>query len=742
VDQPISAGLLSRNEVLGGLPARRASTLLFAIEGRTAHRMMRTRQEVTRMAAERTAEQQERAFLGALAIGRDIPLQPRIQDLERHAADWAALVPADPGVCAAVGGLLADKFRFKRQDVPRIRDVLGLDTQPVADAYMRQHARPLAGIFSVRTSWRERRRWAQAAVAERLETLPPFWTVFALTLTEMVEAAILALPTAVAGIGPLAGVALLLVLGVVNIVTIAGLSEAFARDGNVRYGQFYFGRLVADFLGTRSPLITRLLLSLISVLLIADCVGSLVAYCIGITSTLAESSGISAAIWGVVLLAVVLYFLRRETLDLTIASAMVIGAFNLGLLTALVVSIAPHVRTANLLATSPGWSTTSAFDPAVLGLIFGVILAAYFGHFSTGTCARLVLSRDPGGRSLILGNVVAMSVAIVFNCAWVVVVNGTLSPATLLGQSGPSIKLLAAEVGPLVSVIGVVFVVLGMGMGCVHAALGVMYQLREWLATEATPVSVEAIRSGALASAVTRLRRSGFALSAMPIVLIFGLAEWLAAQGVSFAGPIGVLGVLAYSVLGGILPTMVLFASRRKGERVPGLAWRIVGHPVVLVAVYVLFSASFFVHGLVIWEDPVQRLTAVGVGGALVILTVLVVRAGGFAPRAVVEVRIDPDTDHPDGITVNVVDSGRWGAAQVQLDSGFRRAANITVPVVLARQLKVWTHRETANGDSVGLVAHVEIRDGHEVRALEMSESVDQFVVALSGAPYAVKVQL
>ena len=44
---------------------------------------------------ESTAEEQERAFLDALAQGRDLPLQPTIQDLERYAPEWAALVPED-----------------------------------------------------------------------------------------------------------------------------------------------------------------------------------------------------------------------------------------------------------------------------------------------------------------------------------------------------------------------------------------------------------------------------------------------------------------------------------------------------------------------------------------------------------------------------------------------------------------------------------------------------------------------
>jgi len=71
---------------------------------------------------------------------------------------------------------------------------------------------------------------------------------------------------------------------------------------------------------------------------------------------------------------------------------------------------------------------------------------------------------------------------------------------------------------------------------------------------------------------VLRLRQNRFLLGAVPVTLIFSLAEWLLAQGVSFAGPIGLLGVLAYSVLGGVLPALMLFAGRRKGDYVPAVA--------------------------------------------------------------------------------------------------------------------------------------------------------------------------
>jgi amino acid permease len=715
VDQPAVTDLLSRDEVLGGLPARRASTLVFAIESRTAEVMLRARQAVTRLATERTAEQQDHAFLEALALGRELPLRPTIQDLERYASEWSTLVPGDRRVRAAMARLLGAKYVFRQRDVPRLRTALGLDTVPLAQAYEHQYHTDTQAIFTTRSSLRERLRWRQAWFAEHLETLPTFWTVFALTLTEMVGAAILALPIAIAGVGPLVGVVLLLALGVVNMVTIAALSEAFTRDGNVRYGHVYFGRLVADYLGSsKAPAVTRILLGSVSVLLLADCVGALLAYCIGVSSTLAQVSGISASIWTLLLLAVVLYFLRRKTLNLTIASALVIGSVNVGLLVVMALLVLPHASSANLLTVNLTQTGAGLVDPALLGLIFGVIMAAYFGHFSTGTCARLVLNRDPSGRSLLLGNVAAMGVAMVLNCLWVIAVSGTLPSSALANETGAAFNLLATEVGPFVTVIGMAYVILSMGMGSIHVALGVMNQMREW--------------------------HSGFLVGAIPVILIFALAEWLLTAHTSFAAPLGVVGVLSLSVLGGILPALLLVASRRKGEYVPAIVVRLVGHPLVLVGVYVLFAASVFVHGTVVWADPLPRAAALLVGAALIVLTIVVIRSGALSSRVVIELRVESGPlEH---IAVSVTDTGRVGSATVQLHDAAPRSAHLDLPATVARQLKLWTHQVSPSGDSVRLAARIEVHQEGAARSIDLSDSGDQALIALSGAPCQVEINL
>src|SRR5688572_10585877 len=226
----------SADELLGGLPARRASTLLFAIENRTAHLVQLSRQAAAPYLAEATAASQERAFLQALAQGRQAAAPPSIRALERHAAEWAALVPADAALRAATAHLVAAKHRFTYGQVPALRTALGLDDPAVQQAYQRLYRQPLTSIYAERLTGRERLRWAQSRITYSLEDLPPFWITFALTLTETIGASILALPIALAGVGPLAGVVLLIALGLVNLITIAAVSEAAASNGNLRHG--------------------------------------------------------------------------------------------------------------------------------------------------------------------------------------------------------------------------------------------------------------------------------------------------------------------------------------------------------------------------------------------------------------------------------------------------------------------------------------------------------------------------
>jgi hypothetical protein len=64
-------GFLDRETMLaGGLPAKRANTLLFLIESRTAHLVAQSRQAMEVFLTREAAEERELAFLESFALGR------------------------------------------------------------------------------------------------------------------------------------------------------------------------------------------------------------------------------------------------------------------------------------------------------------------------------------------------------------------------------------------------------------------------------------------------------------------------------------------------------------------------------------------------------------------------------------------------------------------------------------------------------------------------------------------------
>ena len=240
------ADLLARG-VTGGLPARRASTLLYAIEARTALLASRARRAMARFETERTAAEHEGQFLSALAEGRSLALRPTIQDLDRHADRWAGLVPPDPrsGPRSSAGssrstGCPSRRAASGRRSVPTTRSSRGV---PAADRGGRSRRPGLAPLSS-----RERLRW-RGRPSRRLESLPPFWLAFTLTLTETVGGGVLALPIAFAGFGPVGATSCWSSSASSTSLTVAALVESITRDGQMRYGNAFLGRLIGDYLG-------------------------------------------------------------------------------------------------------------------------------------------------------------------------------------------------------------------------------------------------------------------------------------------------------------------------------------------------------------------------------------------------------------------------------------------------------------------------------------------------------------
>jgi amino acid permease len=89
---------------------------------------------------------------------------------------------------------------------------------------------------------------------------------------------------AFAGFGPVGATALLIVFGILNTLTIAALVEAITRDGEMRYGDAFLGRLIGDYLGRPGLAVS------IPTVLVLDIVGFSVAL-IGFGTTVGGVTG-------------------------------------------------------------------------------------------------------------------------------------------------------------------------------------------------------------------------------------------------------------------------------------------------------------------------------------------------------------------------------------------------------------------------------------------------------------------
>jgi hypothetical protein len=308
---------------------------------------------------------------------------------------------------------------------------------------------------------------------------------------------------------------------------------------------------------------------------------------------------------------------------------------------------------------------------------------------------------------------------------------------------------LAAQVGPLVNVFGLVFVVLAMGMSMISYSLAIFSQVDEWLSEWRPKESQAQPRSNLVASVrgIAASQAGRFAAGAAPVVLMFCVtALLLLTRQESYAAPLSFLGTLAVPLLGGIFPMLMLAASRRKGDYVPAAVFRWLGHPLVILGVYALFLASIFIHGMIIWTDPFQRFSALIAGTVVLGMTFVVVYRGAFTPRAVLEVRVERNP--AEEATFSVISNGKPVPADVRLmyqdgEKSLRaatanveefsrlRSATFQLQLRRARELKVWAHLVTHEGSSRKIHARLHLRAGAETRQIEPDAFGGQIILPL-----------
>jgi hypothetical protein len=181
----------------------------------------------------------------------------------------------------------------------------------------------------------------------------------------------------------------------------------------------------------------------------------------------------------------------------------------------------------------------------------------------------------------------------------------------------------------------------------------------------------------------------------------------------------------------------------------------VLGYPWVAICCYLFFLANLFLHGLVIWDNPVERAAALILGMLTLVLTLVMVGRGVFAPRLVVELR--DDQRPPGGAVFALVAGGKPVLADVQLGYphgeqcvqaatgdvptfSALRYATFHLPATAARDLKVWVHTITPTGSSESLAASLEVHDGQETKEFDLTLTGGQVIIPLSSAAPWVKI--
>jgi hypothetical protein len=208
----------------------------------------------------------------------------------------------------------------------------------------------------------------------------------------------------------------------------------------------------------------------------------------------------------------------------------------------------------------------------------------------------------------------------------------------------------------------------------------------------------------------------------------------------------------------GIVPLLLLLSCRRRGDVAPGTVLRLLGHPFLLCGLYLVYILLLVMHGLVLWQDPWARASALLTAIVSLTATAVMVRRGAFKPRAVIEVREDLREGAEsafslmaDGepLVASVRIETRDEARECQAARGalpdFSRLRSLTVslPPTPARELKLWAHRVTPDGTSEPLpgLATTQSCGAHaETRCVDLGLCRGQVLMSVPSGSWQVRI--
>ena len=470
--------------------------------------------------------------------------------------------------------------------------------------------------------------------------MPPFWMAFSLTLTETVGGGMLAIPIALAWVG--------VPLGLVLLVSLRADQHhdhrrarrgASPATGSMRYGNGYFGRLVENRLGRPGGGRSASACSLLEAVGLLAALHRLRDRAVGadrrVVARLARRCSSCS----------ILFVLRRESLDATIAAALLIGIAILflaaGLIVLGLVNVQPELLTAPRSAAAGGFPLRRSSSACCCTSTSATPRPA----MPRARCCAAILS----GRTLLWGNVAAMAAAAVIYVLFVVAVNGSVPAALLAAETGTAIGPLEEVAGPSSACWARSTCPARFGIGAVFGSLGLYLQAEERFGSR-----VPAGRLGRSSS--SRRRRSSRSSRSLAVMLRSDLG--------SFTGPLSLVGALVVPLLGGVFPMLILAPARRRGERVPGTPLRWLGSPGGRDARDRALPGRSRRPGAVhLGRARSSASSRWSRRVAMVALIIVSVRRGSFVPRTVVELRADEPPGAGAGVAVVADGQQRVGSA-------------------------------------------------------------------------------
>src|SRR5262249_1002718 len=195
-----------------------------------------------------------------------------------------------------------------------------------------------------------------------------------------------------------------------------------------------------------------------------------------ISRTLARFTEVPAVAWTAALFAVGIWLLARGSTSLSLTLLLALAIVIIALMLAIVAVTVGHFRLEYLVRARP---PARAGSEHYLANTIGIVLMGYFAEAFVVQCAKVVLPREPSGRALIWGSLAGLGGIAVVLTLWVVVMNGSLDPRVLTGETATVITPLAAVVGSGTAALGALLVLFLPGLATLRCMVGAFNVARE-----------------------------------------------------------------------------------------------------------------------------------------------------------------------------------------------------------------------------------------------------------------------